>query len=161
SRALTGDVKGLRVGLPREYFWSGIDPEVEEAVKKAVRQLESQGAVVTEVSLPQIRHIHGVHVAIVLTEAATYHEPWLRTRADEYGAAVRFGLEWGKLFMGIDYVQAQRVRELIRADFASALTKVDVMAAPTVPAVAPKAGETTVPIKGSPEDILATMIRIT
>ena len=161
ARALTGDVKGLRIGLPREYFFAGVDPEVETAVRSAIKHLQDQGAAVEEISLAQIRHIHGVHVAIVLTEAATFHEQWLRTRAADYGPEVRFGLEWGKLFMGMDYVQAQRVRELIRQDFATALRRVDVIAAPTVPAVAPKVGESTVPIKGSPEDILATMIRLT
>ena len=161
ARALTGDVKGLRIGLPREYFFAGIDPDVDAAVRSAVKHLQDQGTAVEEISLTEIRHIHGVHVAVVLTEAATYHDRWLRTRADEYGPEVRFGLEWGKLFMGIDYVQAQRVRELIRQDFATALRKVDVIAAPTVPAVAPKAGESTVKIKGSAEDILATMIRLT
>lgn len=159
-RALTGDIKGLKVGLPREYFFDGIDTEVEDAVKKAIKVLEGLGASVEEISLPQIKHIAAVHVAIVLTEAATYHERWLRTRADDYAPDVRFGLEWGKLFMGMDYVQAQRVRELIRQDFAKALRRVDLIAAPTVPAAAPKVGETSVKIRDRSEGILSAMIRL-
>lgn len=159
-RALTGEIKGLKVGLPREYFFDGIDTEVEDAVKKAIKVLEGLGASVEEISLPQIKHIAAVHVAIVLTEAATYHERWLRTRADDYAPDVRFGLEWGKLFMGMDYVQAQRVRELIRQDFGKALRRVDLIAAPTVPAVAPKVGETSVKIRDRSEGILPAMIRL-
>ncbi|HYB40938.1 MAG TPA: amidase [Candidatus Methylomirabilis sp.] len=161
ARALTGDVKGLRVGIPREYFFEGVDPEVEDAVRKAVAVLEGRGATAEEISLTQIQHIAGVHVCVVLTEAATFHEPWLRTRPDDYAPDVRFGLEWGKLFMGIDYVQAQRVRELIRQDFATALRRVDLIAAPTVPAAAPVVGERSVRIKGAPEDVLGAMIRLT
>ncbi|MBI4408673.1 MAG: Asp-tRNA(Asn)/Glu-tRNA(Gln) amidotransferase subunit GatA [Gemmatimonadetes bacterium] len=160
ARALTGEVKGLRIGVPRQYYFDSLDPEVEEAVRKAVKVLEGLGALVEEVSLPEIKHIAGVHVAIVLTEAATYHERWLRTRADDYAPDVRFGLEWGKLFMGMDYVQAQRVRELIRQDFAQALRRVDLIAAPTVPVAAPKVGETSVKIKNASEGILGAMIRL-
>ena len=160
AAALSGDVKGLRVGLPKQYYFEAIDPEVETAVRAAVKALEGRGATVDEISLPSLAHIAGVHVAIVLTEAATYHEKWLRTRPDDYAPDVRFGLEWGKLFTGMDYVQAQRVRELIRADFAQALTRVDVIAAPTVPVAAPKVGESSVTIKGQAEGILGAMIRL-
>jgi aspartyl-tRNA(Asn)/glutamyl-tRNA(Gln) amidotransferase subunit A len=158
--ALKGDVKGLRIGVPANYYFDAIDPEVETAVRASIKALEGHGAKVEEISLPSLAHIAGVHVAIVLTEAATYHEQWLRTRADDYAPDVRFGLEWGKLFTGIDYVQAQRVRELIRQDFAQALRQVDVMAAPTVPVAAPRAGESAVTIKGQSELILGALIRL-
>src|SRR5262249_7418124 len=101
-----------------------------------------------------------VHACIVLTEAATYHEKWLRTRPDDYAPDVRVPLEWGKLFMGIDYVQAQRGRELIRQDFAAALSQVDVIAAPTGPIVAPRIGEDPVTIGAAKELVISATIRL-
>jgi aspartyl-tRNA(Asn)/glutamyl-tRNA(Gln) amidotransferase subunit A len=160
ARALTGDIKGLRIGLPREYFFESIEPEVENAVRRAIGVLERLGATVEEVSLPQITHITGVHVCIVLSEAAAYHERWLRTRADDYQPDVRFDLEWGRLFMASDYVQAQRVRELIRQDFARVLRRVDLLVAPTVPVTAPKAGDVTVKVRGQDELVIVAMIRL-
>jgi aspartyl-tRNA(Asn)/glutamyl-tRNA(Gln) amidotransferase subunit A len=161
ARALTGDVKGLRIGLPRQYFFEAIDAEVREAVKRAIGVLERQGASVEEIALPHIDSIAIVHACIILTEAATYHERSLRTRAAEYQPDVRFFLEWGKLFMGMDYVQCQRVRELIRQDFAEALDRVDVIAAPTVPVAAPRIGEDPVKIGDGSEGVVAAMIRLT
>jgi len=158
--ALTANIKGLRVGMPREYFFAGLDNEVDEAVRKAIRTLEGLGASIHEVSFPHIAHIPIVHACIVLTEAATYHEKWLRTRANDYAPDVRFPLEWGKLYMSIDYVQAQRVRELIRQDFATALQTVDVIAAPTVPVAASKVGEDPITIGTAKELVISATIRL-
>ena len=160
ARALTGSIKGLRVGVPTEYFFSALDKEVEAAVRTAIASLERLGASIEDVRLPHIGAIPIVHACIVLTEAATYHEKWLRTRADDYAPDVRFSLEWGKLFMGIDYVQAQRVRELIRQDFAAALSKVDLIAAPTVPMAASKVGEDPVTIGTAKELVISATIRL-
>jgi aspartyl-tRNA(Asn)/glutamyl-tRNA(Gln) amidotransferase subunit A len=160
ARALSGDVKGLRVGIPTNYFFEGLDKEVDETVRKAIKALEGLGASVHEVSFPHLGSIPIVHACIVLTEAATYHEKWLRTRGDDYAPDVRFPLEWGKLFMGIDYVQAQRVRELIRQDFATALSKVEVIAAPTVPMAASKVGEDPVAIGPTKELVISATIRL-
>ncbi|PWU19977.1 MAG: Asp-tRNA(Asn)/Glu-tRNA(Gln) amidotransferase subunit GatA [Candidatus Rokuibacteriota bacterium] len=158
--ALAGDIKGLRVGMPTSYFFEGLDKEVDETVRKAVKALEGLGASVEDVSLPHIASIPIVHACIVLTEAATYHEKWLRTRADDYAPDVRFPLEWGKLFMGIDYVQAQRVRELIRQDFATVLSKVDLIVAPTVPIAASKVGEDPVAVGTAKELVISATIRL-
>ena len=160
ARVLNGDIKGLRVGMPTNYFFDGLDKEVEETVRKAIRELERLGASVQDVSFPQIGSITIVHACIVLTEAATYHEKWMRTRPDDYAPDVRFSLEWGKLFMGIDYVQAQRVREQIRQDFAAALSLVDVIAAPTVPIAASKVGEDPVTIGTTKELVISATIRL-
>jgi aspartyl-tRNA(Asn)/glutamyl-tRNA(Gln) amidotransferase subunit A len=159
-RALTGDVKGLRVGVPREYYFDTLDPEVEAAVRKGIQTLEGLGASVHEVGFPHIGSMAITHACIILTEAATYHEKWLRTRADDYQPDVRFSLEWGKTFMGIDYVQCQRVREMIRQDFADVLTRVDVIAAPTVPAPASKVGEDPITINGRKEGLVGAHIRL-
>jgi aspartyl-tRNA(Asn)/glutamyl-tRNA(Gln) amidotransferase subunit A len=160
TRALAGSIKGLRVGVPTEYFFSALDKEVEAAVRTAIATLERLGASVEDIRLPHIGSIPIVHACIVLTEAATYHEKWLRTRADDYAPDVRFSLEWGKLFMGIDYVQAQRVRELIRQDFAAALSKVDLIAAPTVPMAASKVGEDPITIGTTKELVISATIRL-
>jgi aspartyl-tRNA(Asn)/glutamyl-tRNA(Gln) amidotransferase subunit A len=160
TRAVGRDIKGLRVGLPTNYFFDGLDKEVDETVRKAIKALEGLGASVNDVSFPRISSLPIVHACIVLTEAATYHEKWLRTRSDDYAPDVRVPLEWGKLFMGIDYVQAQRGRELIRQDFANVLSQVDVIAAPTVPIAAPKVGEDPVTIGTAKELVISATIRL-
>src|SRR5262249_23581513 len=139
---------------------SALDKEVEAAVRTAIATLERLGASIEDIRLPHIGSIPIVHACIVLTEAATYHEKWVRTRADDYAPGVPLSLAWGKLFMGIDYVQAQRVRELIRQDFAAAFSKVDLIAAPTVPMAASKVGEDPVTIGTTKELVISATIRL-
>src|SRR5436190_1685155 len=90
--ALTGDVKGLRVGLLRAHFTDVAAPEVRDAVLAAVKTLERAGAVVDEVSLAHVAHVAAASFAIVATEALAYHAEWLRTRASDYQPDVRVRL---------------------------------------------------------------------
>ena len=86
--ALTGDLKGLRVGLLRGFFLEGASPEVRAAVETAARVLAAAGAVVDDVSLDQMQHVAGASLAIVGSEALAYHAELLRTRAGEYDPEV-------------------------------------------------------------------------
>jgi aspartyl-tRNA(Asn)/glutamyl-tRNA(Gln) amidotransferase subunit A len=134
--ALTGDVRGLRVGVPREYFFEGVDLEVEAAFHEAIEVLELQGASVREIALPHIRHARTIMATIIASEAYSVHEENLRSRAEEYGSDVRARLRWGECLLASHYLKAQRARQLLRDGFTTALREVDLIATPATPVAA-------------------------
>lgn len=154
-------VKGLRVGIPKGGFFEALDPEVGEAVHAAIGVLRKLGARVGEVSLPHIHHTPGVSFAIVSTEAVAYHEPYLKTRAHEYGEDVRARLLTGQFVLATQYLKAQRARTLLRQEVETALRKVDVMVLPTTPIPAPKVDLESVTLGGESYDIRSTLTRLT
>ena len=159
--ALTGEVKGLRVGLLRRSFLDVAVPDVAAAVEQAARVLESLGARVDEVVLERIPHVAGASYAIVAAEALAYHATWLRTRAADYQADVRDRLRLGVLVSGDDYVRAQRVRALVRDEVDEALRHRDVLLAPATPIVATRIDEAEVDIRGERMDVRSALIRLT
>lgn len=138
------DLTGLRVGLPRSYYFDHVDPHVETAVRAAVGQVEALGARVVEVDIPMTRYIKAVQWGLMVPEAAAYHERSLRTVPELYQEDVRILLEAGELMSAGDHLRAQRARTLMRAEWERLLEQVDVIAAPSVPMTAVGADETTV-----------------
>ncbi|MFF2073539.1 amidase [Kitasatospora sp. NPDC058162] len=138
------DLTGLRVGLPRNYYFDDVDPHVETAVRDAVGQVEALGAQVVEVDIPMTRYIKAVQWGLMVPEAAAYHERSLRTVPELYQEDVRILLEAGELMSAGDHLRAQRARTLMRAEWERLLEQVDVIAAPSVPMTAVGADETTV-----------------
>ena len=164
--ALLGrDLKGVRLGMPREYFIDGIDPQVDAAVRAAVRHYESLGAEIVEVSLPNTEHAVGVYYIIATAEASanlarfdgvryghraadatSLLDHYGRTRAEGFGPEVKRRIILGTYVLSSGYydafyVRAQKVRTLIRRDFSAAFEKVDALICPTSPEVAFKAGD--------------------
>ncbi|MFF3070542.1 amidase [Kitasatospora sp. NPDC057936] len=138
------DLTGLRVGVPRTYYFDHVDPQVETAVRHAVEHLEGLGARLVEVDIPMTRYIQATQWGLMVPEAAAYHERTLRTAPELYGADVRILLEAGELMSAGDYLRAQRARTMMREEWAGLLETVDVIAAPTVPTTAVRAGQETV-----------------
>ena len=159
--ALTGEVKGLRIGLLRRFFLETADGPVRQAVEQAVKVLEGLGASVREVSLEQMAYAAGVAAAVISVEAYAYHEPWLRTRRAEYGPDVRERLLVGAFVSGADYLRGQRVRRLVRDEVDRALAGVDVLIAPTVPVAAAPVGAREALVNGAPQPLRASLIRYT
>jgi len=159
--ALTGDVKGLRIGLLRRSFLDGSTPDVAAAVEQAAKTLESAGARIDEVSLPHMELIPAATYAIIAAEALAYHATWLRTRAADYQTDVRERLKLGVFVTGEDYVRAQRIRALVRDAVDEALRTRDVLLAPSTPIVAPRLDETHVDIRGERIDARSALIRLT
>jgi aspartyl-tRNA(Asn)/glutamyl-tRNA(Gln) amidotransferase subunit A len=135
--ALTGKVEGLRVGVPREFFFEGLDADVQQAVDQAIDQLTALGARVSEVVWESIRQAPALY-AISLAEGAAAHEEWIRTRADYYGTDVRERMRQGLLVPAAAYLKAQRLRAVVMRDLEQTLREVDVMVTPTAPIPAPK-----------------------
>ncbi|NWG17164.1 MAG: Asp-tRNA(Asn)/Glu-tRNA(Gln) amidotransferase subunit GatA [Chloroflexi bacterium] len=161
--ALAGGVKGLRIGLPKEYFIAGIQPEVEQAVRAAVARLEALGAQVVEISLPHTDYSLPVYYIIAPAEAsanlARYDgvrfgpriekgEMWPTYKATRslFGAEVKRRIMLGTYALSAGYYdayygKAQAVRTLIKQDFDAAFKQVDVIATPVAPTTAFKIGQ--------------------
>ncbi len=162
--ALTGDIKGLKIGLPKEYFIGGLDKEVTAAVNKAVHQLEQLGAEIVEISLPHTDYAVAVYYIIATAEAsanlarfdgiryglrvdgADPLELYSKTRGAGFGAEVKRRIILGTYVLSSGYydayyLRAQKVRTLIRQDFLKAFATVDVIVTPTTPTPAFRAGE--------------------
>ncbi|MFD7594577.1 amidase [Kitasatospora sp. NPDC059812] len=138
------DLAGLRVGVPRSYYFDHVDAEVEAAVRRAIGHLEALGARLVDVDIPMTRYLQATLWGLVAPEAAAYHEHSLRAVPELYQADVRVLLEAGELMTAGDYLRAQRSRTLMRREWARMLEEVDVIAAPTVPVTAVRADQETV-----------------
>lgn len=148
-------VSGLRVGVPKQFFFENVDAEVEAAVRSAIGLLEGMGAVVLEVDAPLIAEIPGGVSAIMLPEALAYHQRWMRERPDDYGDDVRYRLELGATYLAVHYVQAQRLRELaVNSWREQVFSRVDVVATPTTPITASR-------VEGSDLEVTVKLIRFT
>jgi aspartyl-tRNA(Asn)/glutamyl-tRNA(Gln) amidotransferase subunit A len=164
AAGLTGDIKGLKLGLPREYMVGGLDPQVKAAVDAAVKQLEKLGAEIVEISLPHTDYAVATYYIIATAEAsanlarfdgirygarvdgADPIELYSKTRGAGFGAEVKRRIILGTYVLSSGYydayyLRAQKVRTLIRNDFLKAFEKVDAVVTPTTPTAAFQAGE--------------------
>ncbi|BCM91137.1 glutamyl-tRNA(Gln) amidotransferase subunit A [Abditibacteriota bacterium] len=164
--ALTGDVRGLKVGIPREFFGQGVEAPIADAVMKAVDELKALGMEVVEVSMPTAEYALACYYIIAPSEASSNLARYdgvkyglrvaqpnddviqmvARTRAAGFGHEVQHRIMIGTHalssgFYDAYYLKAQQVRTLIRRDFDSAFEKCDVLATPTAPSVAFPLGE--------------------
>jgi len=160
-RAMQGEVRGLRLGVPKDLFFERLDPEVRAAVLAAARSLEGLGAIVEEIPLPKIHHAGPASFAIIASEAMAYHEPYLRTRSAEYGDDVRARLVTGQFVLAHQYLKAQRARQVIRAEMDAALMRVDALLTPTTPIPAPRLEEREITVDGVTQDARWWLIRCT
>ena len=129
-------------------------------MRAAITVLERLGALLEEVSLPHLRYVDAMHTPIILAEAARSHEPYLRTRTNAYQPDVHIGLEMATGLRPADYAEAQRLRSLLRRDYADAFTRVDVIVHPCLPVPAPQVGETMVTIGNETEPLASALIRL-
>jgi len=137
AAALDGGVEGLRIGMPGEFFFDRVDPDVEKGVREAIAVLQGMGASVHEVSLPHIAEAAAALTAVMLPEALAYHQKRLAERPADYGEDIRYRLELGATFTALHYVQGQRFREMIVAAWRDEVfNKVDLLAMPTTLGVA-------------------------
>ena len=161
AAALTGDLKGLRVGLLRGFFLEGATPEVRAAVEAAAATLTHAGAVVDELSLEQMGLVPAASTAIVAAEALAYHAEFLRTRAAEYDPDVARRLRLSAFVGGAHYVRAQQVRGLVRDAVDAALARRDVLLAPSTPLVAPALDARQTTLGDGPSDVRGALLRFT
>ena len=136
AAALGGDLSGLTVGVPRHYFFSeeaNLDPEVAEAVNRAIEALGELGATVRDIEIPSLAHATIANNVIMMSEAHAYHRKNLLSQPENFGDIVRTRFIYGAAYTAADYVQAQRARSRLRREFAAALGGVDLIAATVMP----------------------------
>ncbi|CUU07714.1 aspartyl/glutamyl-tRNA(Asn/Gln) amidotransferase subunit A [Candidatus Thermokryptus mobilis] len=159
------DVKGLRVGVPEEYFSLGLDDEVREAIQKRIDFLSENGAIIEKISLPHTEYNIPTYYILVTAEASSnlarydgarygyrasgvksLYEMYVKSRSEGFGAEVKRRIMLGTYVLSAGYYEAyyrkaQKVRRLIKEDFDRAFEKVDVIITPTSPTTAFKLGE--------------------
>ncbi len=167
TAGLEKDLRGLRLGLPKEYMIEGIDAQVKNAIDAAVAHLNSLGAEIVEISLPHTEYAIDVYYILSTAEASAnlarfdgvrygfraekpkdLLDHYGRTRGEGFGSEVKRRIILGTYVLSSGYydayyLHAQKVRELIRRDFAQAFEKVDALISPTTPTPAFKLGERT------------------
>jgi aspartyl-tRNA(Asn)/glutamyl-tRNA(Gln) amidotransferase subunit A len=167
KQSLKGDVKGIRIGIPEEYFIEGMDPEVEKSVKEAIDSFRGWGAEVRTISLPHTEYAVAIYYILATAEASSnlarydgvkyglrskgyrdLMEMYTQTRAEGFGKEVKRRIILGTYVLSAGYYEAyyrkaSQVRTLIRKDFDEAFQKVDVIVAPTAPTPAFRIGEKT------------------
>jgi aspartyl-tRNA(Asn)/glutamyl-tRNA(Gln) amidotransferase subunit A len=164
--ALGRDIRGLKIGIPKEFFIEGIDPEVDASVKGAVKKLESLGAVPVEISLPNTGYAVATYYILATSEASSnlgrydgvryglrvqgddLVDMYMKTREEGFGPEVKRRIILGTYALSSGYYdayykKAQQVRTLIKRDFEKAFEEVDVIVTPTTPTPAFRAGEKT------------------
>ena len=128
---LEAGVKGLRLGVPTNYYFDNMADEVREAVEASLDVYRSLGVEVVEIEVPDPEPAYNLAQIVLRSEAAAVHEEWLRTRPEEYSVYVRSELQNGLLIPAVRYLEAQRLREPMLAEFCeSVFEKVDVLHAP-------------------------------
>jgi aspartyl-tRNA(Asn)/glutamyl-tRNA(Gln) amidotransferase subunit A len=156
---MRGKIRGLRLGVPRQYFFEHVDPEIQKLVSAAIHQLESMGATLVEVDIPDLENCSAMEAHITLAESTSYHEPYLKKQADDYGPGVRTNLEAGRYLLATDYVKSQRARTLLQRNFNQAFKHADVIVSPTLPALPPLVGEVWVQSGNLREHVIDAFLR--
>ncbi len=164
TKSLVEDVKGLKIGLPKEYFVEGMDQEVEKAVRSAIAKYKGMGAEIVEISLPHTKYAISSYYLIAPAEAATNLQRYdgvsygervdgedlvammTNTRTEKFGEEVKRRIIIGNYALSAGYydayyLKAMKVRTLVAQDFAEAFQKVDVIMTPTAPTPAYKIGD--------------------
>lgn len=180
----SADIKGLKIGIPEEYFGAGVDPKVAASVKAAIGKLEELGATTVPCSIPSMSYALAAYYVICTSEASSnlarfdgvrygpaadslksWHEAYKDVRRAGFGAEVRrrimlgtFALSSG--YYGKYYAKAQVARENVRKDFARIFSDVDVICGPTMPTVAFRLGEKSDPLSMYLSDILTVPVNL-
>lgn len=162
--ALADDVKGIRIGIPRDYFGEGLDQEVREAVLGAAKKLEEKGAIVEEFDLGLVDYAIPAYYTIAAAEASSnlerfdgvkygyrtaesdgLHDLYKKTRSEGFGEEVKRRIMLGSFVLSSGYydayyIRALKVKALIKKAFDDAFAKYDIILGPTAPSTAPELG---------------------
>ena len=183
--SLVDDVKGMKIGIPRDYFGEGLDPEVKEAVLKAAKVLEEKGAIVEEFDLSLVDYAIPTYYTIAAAEASSnlerfdgvkyghraaeyegLHNMYKKTRSEGFGPEVKRRIMLGSFVLSSGYydayyLKALRVKALIKKAFDEAFAKYDVILGPVAPTTAPKLGSSLAdPIKMYLSDIYTISVNL-
>lgn len=158
---VTGDVKGLVIGINEDYFFNEVDDEIETLVRGAIQTLVDQGATTKEVNIPMLKYAEWAELVTSLSEASAIHHSDMLTRPDDFGHDIRMLFELGELPSAVDYLQAQQVRRQLKHEFTKAFEEVDIMMMPTLPVLPNDIGDDWADLNGKKVDLIDNIIRFT
>ena len=161
SRPLRQGVKGIRVGIPKQYFFDRLDKNVRGYVLTACAILYQLGAELREVEFRGMKDAAPLVGVITVGEALSYHWDWLQSRAKDYGPDVRERMEANRTQRTVEYLQAQEKRRIYTGTFLKVFESVDVVAAPTLPVLPPFIGQKEIDWGRTKEDVRAALLRMT
>ena len=155
TKALTGDLRGLRIGIPKEYFEVPVDPQVKQAVLQAVEKLRGLGASVQEVSWPLYHYYESISSVILLSEGAAAHRELVCEKGAGLYEPLRMRLETGLFVSAPDYIRAQQARVLFNRQCHELFDTVDLLVGPTTPITATKIGVSDVKVGETTMGVIA------
>ena len=149
--ALDGNARGLRIGVPRSYYYDPVDPQIRKKLEESLEALRGLGAKTVEVDVPDMTLINTLMHVLMTVEAATVHRRWLQTRRADYADQVASRIEPGLFYPATRYCEALGMRASITREFVDkALKDVDVLHLPAIPIPVPTIEETT---RGNPAEV--------
>jgi aspartyl-tRNA(Asn)/glutamyl-tRNA(Gln) amidotransferase subunit A len=164
SRQAARGKRKIRLGLPKDFFFKIVSAEVQRAFDKAIRHLESTGAIVVELSVPLLQETEDAGNQIAWAEATHFHQHfgWFPAHISDYGDDVRTRLEMGTKVSATDYLRSLELREHFIQQFHGAMeeARIDALAVPTTPITAPLIGEETSIVNGENHPTRALLLRL-
>lgn len=161
TAGLDGDIRGLRIGVVREYFDDELDAEVGALTEQAIAALGELGAEIVEVSLPLYEYAQPISNAILMSEATAAHRDALLNQGDRLYPPVRERLEEGLFISAAEYLRAQQARQVFCAQVDDLLRDVDLLAGPTEPTTAPALLERRVEVNGESRPVVPMLTKYT
>jgi aspartyl-tRNA(Asn)/glutamyl-tRNA(Gln) amidotransferase subunit A len=161
SDALGQEVSGLRIGVPRNFYYERADPEILAALEAVKEFLVGQGAKIVPVTFPNMEHSRTVSLTVQMPEALSAHSAYMQERGELYGADFRAGLAVGQCILAEHYVRAKRFIEVYRQETNKLFDEVDLILTPATPEISQKLGTVKVMRDGIPEAIGNAITRYT
>ena len=141
------ELHGLKMGIPTDYYFDMVDPEVERTVRQAISALQELGVEAREVSLPMMQYAGALRMA-AMADGLVTHEPYLSKNRDDYGPTVLYRTLAGQFVLGRDYSKSMKVQRLIKEEYARVLQDVDFLVTPSSPVAAWRIDSPTVTLNG-------------
>jgi aspartyl-tRNA(Asn)/glutamyl-tRNA(Gln) amidotransferase subunit A len=161
DRGMRRGLRGLKIGVPKQYFFDRLQEDVCRAVLTAIQHLEVSGCEIREVVLKSMEQTADLAAGITVIEALAFHWKWLQSRPQDYGADLRTRMQQNSGQLAVAYLQLREKHRFYREEFARVFESVDLVVAPSVPVVAPKMDETEVSVGRTKEELRLALLRFT
>jgi aspartyl-tRNA(Asn)/glutamyl-tRNA(Gln) amidotransferase subunit A len=157
---LASDLNGMVLGVDEEFFFTGVDEEIEQCVRAGIEELSRRGAEIRSITIPGLSNCEWALTIIDTSETATVHHANLRDRPGDYGDDVRLLIECGELPSAVDYLEAQQLRRHLRSEMQTVFDGVDVLVGPAFATRTPLIGKSTTTINGPDVDAIESLMRL-
>jgi len=162
EKKLRNSLKGVRIGVPTNYFYDGVTADVQACMDESLTTLKALGARLVKIQIPDPAHAFAMSVVMTECESAAFHAQWMRTRPQDYSPGVRARFAPGLEVPAVDYIKAQNERARLRAEFlGTVFDRVDLLHTPVLPIPAPTIAATQSPDPGNLRALIPLFTRNT